>query len=82
MAVHRPRETEERELQATDRLVSTIRGSVIGGDVFTRLLTFPNVLITAHQAFLTREALATIAETTVDNVLTVVGGSESPNVVQ
>lgn len=33
-------------------------------DVLARLLTFPNVLITSHQAFLTHEALATIAATT------------------
>ena len=33
-----------------------------------RLLSFPNVLITPHQAFATREALSNIAETTFDNV--------------
>nr|WP_294971475.1 2-hydroxyacid dehydrogenase [uncultured Pseudomonas sp.] len=37
-------------------------------DVLARLLTFPNVIITAHQAFLTREALAAIAETTLANI--------------
>ncbi|MDN6857296.1 2-hydroxyacid dehydrogenase [Pseudomonas sp. CAN2814] len=37
-------------------------------DVLARLLTFPNVIITAHQAFLTREALAGIAETTLANI--------------
>ena len=37
-------------------------------DVLARLLTFPNVIITAHQAFLTREALAGIAGTTLQNV--------------
>ena len=37
-------------------------------DVLARLLTFPNVIITAHQAFLTREALAAIAETTLHNI--------------
>jgi D-lactate dehydrogenase len=41
---------------------------VIRDDVFERLLTFPNVLVTGHQAFFTREALAAIAETTVANV--------------
>ena len=43
-------------------------GEVVTDDVFARLLTFPNVLITAHQAFLTREALAAIAETTLANL--------------
>ncbi|SDQ46718.1 D-lactate dehydrogenase [Pseudomonas sp. UC 17F4] len=37
-------------------------------DVLARLLTFPNVIVTAHQAFLTREALAAIAATTLDNI--------------
>ncbi|MFU6376107.1 2-hydroxyacid dehydrogenase [Metapseudomonas otitidis] len=37
-------------------------------DVLARLLTFPNVIVTAHQAFLTREALAAIARTTLDNI--------------
>ncbi|MBA4288367.1 MAG: hydroxyacid dehydrogenase [Pseudomonas sp.] len=37
-------------------------------DVLARLLSFPNVLITAHQAFLTHEALAAIANTTRDNI--------------
>ncbi|MDR2306092.1 MAG: 2-hydroxyacid dehydrogenase [Paucimonas sp.] len=37
-------------------------------DVLARLLTFPNVIVTAHQAFLTREALDAIAATTLDNI--------------
>jgi len=38
-------------------------------DVLARLLTFPNVIVTAHQAFLTREALDAIAATTLDNII-------------
>lgn len=45
-----------------------LSGQVLQDDDLARLLTFPNVLITAHQAFLTREALAEIARVTVDNV--------------
>jgi D-lactate dehydrogenase len=41
---------------------------VLQDDVFARLLTFPNVLVTGHQAFFTREALAAIAETTLGNI--------------
>ncbi|WP_263141225.1 2-hydroxyacid dehydrogenase [Pseudomonas sp. RIT-PI-AD] len=37
-------------------------------DVLARLLTFPNVVVTAHQAFLTQEALEAIAATTLNNV--------------
>jgi D-lactate dehydrogenase len=36
--------------------------------LFARLLTFPNVVVTAHQAFFTREALHAISETTLDNI--------------
>ena len=42
--------------------------SVIQDDVFVRLMTFPNVLITAHQAFLTHEACTAIAKITLGNV--------------
>jgi D-lactate dehydrogenase len=41
---------------------------VLQDDVLARLLTFPNVLITSHQGFLTREALSNIATTTLDNI--------------
>jgi hypothetical protein len=44
-------------------------GRVLQDDQLSRLLTFPNVLITAHQAFLTREALGEIARVTVENVV-------------
>jgi D-lactate dehydrogenase len=42
----------------------------IPDDLFARLLTFPNVLITGHQAFFTEEALRSIAETTIANITT------------
>jgi D-lactate dehydrogenase len=41
---------------------------MIGDDVFARLLTFPNVLVTGHQAFLTEEALRAIAVTSLESV--------------
>jgi D-lactate dehydrogenase len=41
---------------------------VIQDDVFARLLTFPNVLITGHQGFFTRDALGAIATTTLENL--------------
>ena len=41
---------------------------VLQDDVLARLLTFPNVVLTSHQAFLTQEALSNIAETTLENV--------------
>jgi D-lactate dehydrogenase len=45
-----------------------LSGQVLQDDELARLLTFPNVLITSHQAFLTREALSDIARTTVANL--------------
>ncbi len=68
---------EEADLFFVDR-----SDEILDDDVFARLLTFHNVLITAHQAFLTREALAAIAETTLSNVTAALGGSDPVNVVR
>jgi D-lactate dehydrogenase len=54
---------EESELFFTDHSDDIIRD-----DVFARLLTFPNVLITGHQAFFTVEALTGIAQVTIENI--------------
>ncbi|MDD4125677.1 MAG: 2-hydroxyacid dehydrogenase [Eubacteriales bacterium] len=43
-------------------------GHIMQDDVLARLLTMPNVLLTSHQAFLTREALDNIAATTIGNI--------------
>jgi D-lactate dehydrogenase len=51
-----------------------LSGQVLQDDELARLLTFPNVLITSHQAFLTREALADIARTTVANLKALAAG--------
>jgi D-lactate dehydrogenase len=53
--------------------------TILQDDVIARLMTFPNVLITAHQAFLTDTALHNIAETTLENVSAWARGEESPN---
>jgi D-lactate dehydrogenase len=45
-----------------------LSGQVLQDDELARLLTFPHVLITSHQAFLTREALSDIARTTIANL--------------
>ena len=49
-------------------------GDVLQDDELSRLLTFPNVLITSHQAFLTREALGEIARVTMENLLALEAG--------
>lgn len=54
---------------------------VIQDDVLMRLMTFPNVLITSHQAFLTEEALKQIAGTTIANLESYAAGEELINTV-
>lgn len=51
-------------------------------DTFARLTTFPNVLITGHQAYFTREALSRIAETALANLHAFSKGEELANQVQ
>lgn len=55
---------------------------VIKDDTLARLLTFPNVIITSHQAFLTTNALKAIAETTLGNILAFQSGGELLNEVK
>src|SRR5688572_18006788 len=56
-----------------------LSSNVIQDDVFARLLTFPNVIVTAHQAFFTREALRAIGQTTLDNLSAFEDGRRSGN---
>ena len=54
--------------EEADLFFRNLSDQVIHDDVFARLLTFPNVVITGHQAFFTEDALRAIAETTLRNV--------------
>jgi D-lactate dehydrogenase len=54
--------------QEADLFFEDLSNEIIQDDVFQRLLTFPNVLITGHQAFLTEEALSAIADATLASV--------------
>lgn len=54
--------------EEADLFFEDLSDKVLHDDVFSRLLTFPNVLITGHQAFFTREAMTNIAATTMDNL--------------
>lgn len=67
---------DEAELFYEDR-----SSGLIADDVFSRLLTLPNVLITGHQGFFTREALTTIAETTLESIADFEAGREGRFVV-
>ncbi|MDQ3292147.1 MAG: 2-hydroxyacid dehydrogenase, partial [Bacteroidota bacterium] len=51
-----------------DLFFEDLSDKVIQDDVFTRLLSFPNVVITGHQAFFTKNAMHNIAEVTLQNI--------------
>jgi D-lactate dehydrogenase len=51
-----------------DLFFEDLSNTVIQDDVFSRLLTFPNVLVTGHQAFFTEEAVQQIAQVTIENL--------------
>jgi D-lactate dehydrogenase len=54
--------------EESDYFFEDFSSAVIQDDVLTRLLSFPNVLITSHQAFFTKEALSNIADITFNNI--------------
>jgi D-lactate dehydrogenase len=54
--------------QEADVFFEDLSDEIIQDDVLQRLLTFPNVLVTGHQAYFTRNALTNIAETTLDSI--------------
>jgi D-lactate dehydrogenase len=68
---------EEEELFSYD-----LSGQIIQDDVLSRLLTLPNVLITAHQGYFTRDALRQIAETTLGAIADYEAGRELPGEVR
>jgi D-lactate dehydrogenase len=67
--------------EESDLFFEDLSGRVIQDDVFARLLTFPNVVITGHQAFFTRNALERIAEVTLANISDFERGVPSANEV-
>lgn len=64
-----------------DLFFEDLSTQVIQDDVFSRLTTFPNVLITGHQAFFTREAMTNIADTTLANLVAFKATGACPNAV-
>jgi D-lactate dehydrogenase len=54
--------------EETDFFYEDHSDQVIKDDILARLVNLPNVLVSSHQAFLTREALENIAETTISNI--------------
>ena len=54
--------------QEGDLFFRDLSSSIVTDDVFQRLISFSNVIVTGHQAFFTREAIGTISETTLRSV--------------
>lgn len=67
--------------QEADLFFEDLSSEIIEDDDFQRLLTFPNVLITGHQAFLTEEALESIASTTLQSLTDAEAGRPLVNAV-
>jgi len=67
--------------EEADLFFEDLSAHAIQDDVFARLMTFPNVLITGHQAFFTEQALRTIASTTIGNIHAFFQGESVPNQV-
>lgn len=65
--------------EEADLFFEDLSNHVLQDDVLARLLTFPNVIITGHQAFFTRDALEAIARTTIENVTQFDRGEACPN---
>lgn len=54
-------------------------GHILEDDTLARLISMPNVIVTSHQAFLTKEALSNIAQTTINNIVTFFNTGECQN---
>lgn len=67
--------------QESELFFQNLSEEVILDDLITRLIAFPNVLVTAHQGFFTRDAMQQIAETTFSNVDAFINGTSMPNEV-
>ncbi len=65
--------------EEADIFFEDVSDKILEDDVFARLLTFPNVLITGHQAFFSIDALEKIAMTTLQNLTDIEQGKSCPN---
>ena len=65
--------------EESDIFFEDFSGHIVDDDTLARLISMPNVIVTSHQAFLTEEALGNIAETTINNIKSIMstGGCEN-----
>ncbi|MEO1053420.1 MAG: 2-hydroxyacid dehydrogenase [Bacteroidota bacterium] len=68
--------------QEENLFFNDLSDQIIEDDLIMRLITFPNVLITSHQAFFTENAMNNIANTTVMNIKQFIKGDELENEVK
>ena len=67
--------------EETDFVFEDMSEMILPSSITQRLLSFPNVVMTSHQGFFTREALTNIAETTMENARAYMNGEELKNEV-
>ncbi len=65
--------------EEADLFYEDMSGQIVQDDNLVRLIAMPNVIVTSHQAFLTREALDNIACTTTDNIRKFFAGEPNPD---
>ena len=65
--------------EEADVFYNDFSGHIFSDDVLTRLISMPNVIVTSHQAFLTKEALMNIADTTYQNIRQIYDNNSSIN---
>jgi len=68
--------------QEADLFFRDLSSEIITDDVFQRLIGFPNVIVTGHQAFFTREAISTISETTIESISDFAAGKPLSNEIR
>jgi D-lactate dehydrogenase len=68
--------------EEADLFFEDLSDRLLQDDILARLLTFPNVIVTGHQAFFTRDALERIAATTIANLTQLERGETCPNEVK
>ncbi len=67
--------------EEADLFFEDLSNEVIQDDVFARMLTFPNVIITGHQAYFTRRAMEAIAVETLANITAFEKGEQPPGLI-
>lgn len=68
--------------EESDLFFEDFSGHIVNDDTLARLISMPNVILTSHQGFLTKEALKNIAETTTQNIREILNGNNCKNTIK